>query len=75
MRRIQRPMCGSVGVMQGETGSCDVRDPEPASAPWSAPGHGRGWLGEEDDPVAGVAHAWGLVCQLVLMWHCVVRDG
>ena len=38
-----------------------------ASAPWSAPGRRRGWRGEEDDPVAGVADAWGPVCQLVLI--------
>jgi len=38
-----------------------VRDPGPASAPWSAPGHGRGWRWDEDDPVARVADAWGPV--------------
>ena len=52
-----------------------MRDPGPASAPWSAPGRGRGWRGEEDDHVAGVANAWGLVCQLVLMRWRAVRDG
>ena len=52
-----------------------MRDPRPASAPWSAPGRGRGWRGEEDDPVAGVADAWGPVCQLVLMRRRAVRDG
>ena len=52
-----------------------MRDPGPVSAPWSAPGRGRGWRGEEDDPVAGVVDAWGLVCQLVLMRRRAVRDG
>ena len=75
MRRIRRPTCGSVGTAQQGLGSCDVRDPEPASALWSAPGRGRGWRGEEDDPVAEVADAWGLVCQLVLMRQRAVRDG
>ena len=51
-----------------------MRDPGPASAPWSAPGRRRGWRGEEDDPVAGVADAWGPVCQLVLMRRRAVRD-
>ena len=75
MQHIGRPACGTVGAAQGETGSCDVRDLGPASAPWSAPGRGRGWRGEEDDPVAGVADAWGPVCQLVLMRRRAVRDG
>ena len=75
MRRIRRLACGSVGAAQGGTGSCDVRDPGPASAPWSAPDRGRGWRGEEDDPVAGVADAWGPVCQLVLMRRRAVCDG
>ena len=52
-----------------------MRDPEPASAPWSAPSRGRGWRGEEDDPVARVANAWGPFCQLVLMRQHAVRDG
>ena len=75
MRRIRQPTCGSVGATQEGLGSCDVRDPGPASAPWLALGRGRGWRGEEDDPVAGVANAWGPVCQLVLMRRRAVRDG
>ena len=74
MRRIRWLACSSIGVAQGGIGSCDVCDPRPASALWSAPGHGRGWRGEEDDPVAGVADAWGPVCQLVLMQWRAVRD-
>ena len=75
MRRIQRLACDSIGAVQGGIGSCDVHDPRPASAPWLAPGRGRGWCGEEDDPDAGVADVWGLVCQLVLMRRRAVRDG
>jgi len=50
-----------------------VRDPRPASAPWSAPGRGRGWCGEEDDPVAGVADAWGPVVKRLARCGCVRR--
>ena len=48
-----------------------MRDPGPVSGP----GRRRGWHGEEDDPIAGVADVWGLVCQLVLMRRRAVCDG
>ena len=53
MRHIGRPTCGSVGAAQGGTGSCDVRDPGPMSAPWSAPGRVGRKHGEDDNAVAG----------------------
>ena len=72
MRRIRRPACGNVGAAQGGTGSCFLRDPPGPRLPrWSAPGRGRGRRGEEDDPIAGVADAWGLVVRRLARCGCV----
>ena len=72
MRRIRRFACGSVGVAQGETGSCDVRDPRPAPATLVGP-----WSCWENAWARGrrryCADKWGRVVRRLARCGCVRR--